>query len=105
VKLKNINPLGDVRPAALGMQLVKAGDIVEVSDEVAALLVIQTENWEPVKPSKAEKEAADLAISDHLADLEAVTRSAGIHLDVPPESAAEQAPEAEPATDTDGDPQ
>ena len=74
MKLKNINPLGDVRVAALGMRLVKSGEVVDVPDEVAPLLVIQTANWElPDKAPKAEQEAAAKAITEHLAELAAAS--------------------------------
>jgi len=91
MKIKNINPLGDVRVAALGMQLVKVGEVVDVPDEVAALLVIQTLNWELVdKAPKAEQEAAAKFISDHLAELDAASRPA-----------EDPTPEPEPITNTE----
>jgi len=43
-KIKNVSPLGDLSVPALGLT-VKAGDVVEVTDEAAALLLEQTENW------------------------------------------------------------
>jgi len=74
MKLKNINPLGDVRVAALGMQLVKVGEVVDVGDEVAAVLVIQTLNWELVdKAPKAEQEAAARFIAEHQSELSGAT--------------------------------
>lgn len=43
-KIKNVSPLGDLSVPALGLT-VKAGDVVEVTDEAAASLLEQTENW------------------------------------------------------------
>ena len=43
-KIKNVSPLGDLAVPTLGLE-VKAGAIVEVADEEAALLLAQTENW------------------------------------------------------------
>jgi len=92
MKIKNINPLGDVRVAALGMQLVKVGEVVDVPDEVAAVLVIQTLNWELAdKAPKAEQEAAAKFIADNLAELAAASQP------VEPEVA----PEFEPIINTE----
>jgi hypothetical protein len=43
-KIKNISPLGDLNIPSLGLD-VKAGAIVDVSDEAAASLLAQTDNW------------------------------------------------------------
>jgi hypothetical protein len=78
VKLRNINPLGAVRVAALDMQLVGAGEVVDVGDDAAALMVIQTANWELAdKPAKGERELADKIIADHLAELAAASAPPG----------------------------
>lgn len=45
-KVKNISPLGDLVVPALGLE-VKAGATVEVSEEVAASLLAQSNNWAP----------------------------------------------------------
>lgn len=88
MKIKNINPLGDVRVAALGMQLVKRDEVVEVSDEVAGVLVIQTLNWELVdKAPKADQEAVAKIIAEHMAELAVAS---GVTLeDLAPEVAPE----------------
>jgi hypothetical protein len=44
-KIKNISPLGDLIIPALGNLVVKAGESAEVSDEAAASLLEQAENW------------------------------------------------------------
>ena len=44
-KIKNISPLGDLIIPALNNLVVKAGESVEVSDEAAASLLAQSENW------------------------------------------------------------
>jgi len=87
MKIRNINPLGDVRVAALGMQLVKVGEVVDVPDEVAAVLVIQTLNWELAdKAPKADQEAVAKIIAEHLAELAAAS---GVTLPDAPPSAPE----------------
>ena len=75
MRIKNINPQGDVQVAAMGFQLVKRGESVEVPEPVAALLLIQTLNWELAeKAPKAEQEFAAKVIAEHLADLAAASR-------------------------------
>ena len=44
-KITNISPLGDLIIPALDNLIVKAGESVDVSDEAAASLLEQTENW------------------------------------------------------------
>jgi hypothetical protein len=51
-KIRNISPLGDVDVPALGLS-VKAGETIEVSDEAAASLLEQTENWAPADKAAA----------------------------------------------------
>ena len=43
--ITNISPLGDLIIPALNNLLVKAGESVDVSDEAAASLLEQAENW------------------------------------------------------------
>jgi hypothetical protein len=43
-KIKNISPLGDLFIPSLGLE-IKAGSTADVSDDAAALLLAQTENW------------------------------------------------------------
>ena len=43
-KIKNVSPLGDLSIPSLGLE-IKAGATAEVSDEAAALLLAQPENW------------------------------------------------------------
>ena len=43
--IKNISPLGDLVIPALGNLIVKAGESAIVSDEAAASLLEQAENW------------------------------------------------------------
>lgn len=52
--ITNISPLGDLVIPALGNLVVKAGESAEVSDEAAASLLEQTENWSGVAPAKKE---------------------------------------------------
>lgn len=76
MKIININPVGAVFVAALGMLEVPAGGEVDVSDEVAAELLIQTANW--TLPEDAPQEAADFAadlIAGHEADLIEASRA------------------------------
>ena len=44
-KIKNVSPIGDLVIPALGNLVVKAGESVDVSDEAAASLLEQPENW------------------------------------------------------------
>lgn len=43
-KVKNVSPLGDLIVPSLNLE-VKAGAIVDVSDEAAASLLAQPDNW------------------------------------------------------------
>ena len=43
-KIKNVSPLGGLFVPAFGLE-VKAGEIIEVSDEVAVALLDQPTNW------------------------------------------------------------
>jgi len=114
VIIKNINPLGDGAPAALGGKLVMRDEDVDVvaivgaenAAAVAALLLTQTENWEPIDDEA--KAVAEVAIPAYLAHLEAASRATeGIVPDVP--SAAQEpsedfastpdAPEVPPTAD------
>jgi hypothetical protein len=53
VKVKNVSPVGDLDVATdRGYVLVKAGDVIEVSDEVGKSLLQQPANWAPVKETK-----------------------------------------------------
>lgn len=52
-KIKNISPLGDLIIPALNDLIVKAGESAEVSDEAAASLLQQTENWVSADKSSA----------------------------------------------------
>jgi hypothetical protein len=45
-KIRNISPYGDLDVPLLG-RIVAAGEAVDVTDEAAAVLLDQTENWEP----------------------------------------------------------
>lgn len=53
-KIKNISPLGDLFIPSLGLE-VKEGATVDVSDEAAAILLAQTDNW-----TAADKAAASV---------------------------------------------
>ena len=52
MKIKNINPAGAVYVAALGMREVGAGEVVDVDQDTAAVLLIQTANWELAEDGK-----------------------------------------------------
>lgn len=49
--IKNVNPLGDVEVPAL-RKVVSAGEVIEVSDEIATALLEQVGNWEAATSSK-----------------------------------------------------
>ena len=51
--ITNISPLGDLIIPALGNLVVKAGESVDVSDEAAASLLEQPDNWASAKGAKA----------------------------------------------------
>jgi hypothetical protein len=59
-KIKNISSLGDLIIPALNDLVVKAGEVAEVSDEAAASLLQQTDNWESA--DKASAPAAKTAV-------------------------------------------
>lgn len=95
MKIQNINPAGDVYVAALDMQLVKRGEVVDVPEGVAAVLLIQTVNWAlPDKASKVDREFADKAIAEELAALLAAS--------APAAAAVEVEPAAEPVVQVEG---
>ena len=94
MKLKHIDPMGAGRVAALGMQLVERDEVVDVPDDVAPLLLIQTLNWEPAdKP--AQKLAASAIPEFEAALVAASTESAVVSAELPPAN--------EPADDTTGE--
>ena len=94
MKLKHIDPMGAGRVAALGMQLVERDEVVDVPDDVAPLLLIQTLNWEPA--DKAAEKLAASAIAEHEAAMVAASEASVI-------VSAELPPASEPADDTTGE--
>ena len=94
MKLKHIDPLGAGRVAALGMRLVDRDEVVDVPDDVAPLLLVQTLNWEPADKA-AEKLAASAIPEFEAALVAASTESAVVSAELPPAS--------EPADDTTGE--
>ena len=86
MKIRNINPAGAVHVAALDMRLVGAGEVVDVGEDVAALLLIQTANWELGEPKgKAAESARDFAekvVADHLAELAEISATSSL-VDIP----------------------
>jgi uncharacterized membrane protein len=61
-KIKNVSPLGDLIIPALNGLIVKAGEVANVSDEAAAALLAQPENW-----VAADKAAASITSIDSAA--------------------------------------
>lgn len=101
MKIKNINPQHDnLRVAALAGQLVKYEEEVDVTPEVAAVLLIQTDMWEPVD-DEANTVLAD-ALPAHLEQL-AEASAAGVVSTNPDLDPAADEPVAEPATTLDAD--
>ena len=94
MKLKHIDPMGAGRVAALGMQLVERDEVVDVPDDIAPLLLVQTLNWEPADKA-AEKLAASAIPEFEAALVAASTESAVVSAELPPAS--------EPADDTTGE--
>lgn len=82
MKIRNINPAGAVHVAALDMRLVGAGEVVDVGEDVAALLLIQTANWELASRAEAAREFAEKAIADHLAELAEISATSSL-VDIP----------------------
>lgn len=77
MKIQNVSPQGDVQPAALNFRLVKRDEVIEVPEDLAALLLIQPVNWAlPEKAAKADREFAEKVIADHLAALAEASRPA-----------------------------
>ena len=94
MKLKHIDPMGAGRVAALGLRTVERDEVVDIPDDVAPLLLIQTLNWEPAdKP--AQKLAATAVPEFEAALVAASTESAVVSAELPPAS--------EPADDTTGE--
>jgi hypothetical protein len=63
-KIKNISPLGEVIIPALNDLVVGAGAIVEVSDEAAASLLEQTNNWIAADQAAAKSSTSSTAAPD-----------------------------------------
>lgn len=51
-KVKNISFLGELDVPALGLS-VKAGETIEVAEDIAASLLEQTDNWAPADRAAA----------------------------------------------------
>lgn len=94
MKLKHIDPMGAGRVAALGMRLVDRDEVVDVPDDIAPLLLVQTLNWEPADKA-AEKLAASAIPEFEAALVAASTESAVVSAELPPAN--------EPASDTTGE--
>ena len=94
MKLKHIDPMGAGRVAALGLRTVERDEVVDVPDDVAALLLVQTLNWQPADKA-AEKLAATAVPEFEAALVAASTESAVVSAELPPAS--------EPADDTTGE--
>lgn len=52
MKVKNVSSLGDLEVPALGGRVVKAGEVVEVPDDLGVRLLEQPDNWTPGKETK-----------------------------------------------------
>lgn len=86
--------MGAGRVAALGMRLVDRDEVVDVPDDIAPLLLVQTLNWEPADKA-AEKLAASAIPEFEAALVAASTESAVVSAELPPAN--------EPASDTTGE--
>ncbi len=94
MKLKHIDPMGAGRVAALGMRTVERDEVVDVPDDIAPLLLVQTLNWQPADKA-AEKLAASAVPEFEAALVAASTESAVVSAELPPAN--------EPADDTTGE--
>ena len=94
MKLKHIDPMGAGRVAALGLRTVERDEVVDVPDDIAPLLLVQTLNWEPADKA-AEKLAASAIPEFEAALVAASTESAVVSAELPPAN--------EPADDTTGE--
>ena len=100
MKLKHIDPMGAGRIAALGMRLVDRDEVVDVPEDVAPLLLVQTLNWEPA--DDAAEDMAASVIPEHLAELVAASEaSAVVSADLPPDDEPTPEPDPDPEPDTD----
>ena len=96
MKIKNTNLWhDDVRVAALGMRLVKFGEVIEVDDATAELLLIQPDFWSPA--DKGAREAAAEAIAKQVEVLAAASAAVVMPADPGPEPVAKpEIPETGP---------
>jgi hypothetical protein len=62
-KIKNVSPLGDLYLPALGID-IKAGEVVEVPDELAASMLEQPFNWESGDSKKTTSNPEPVATTD-----------------------------------------
>jgi len=93
--IRNTNTRHDnVRVVDLGMQLVRYDEVIEVDPVIAALLLIQPDNWSP-----ADEEAEALAVVAIAAQAEALAAAAVSPIlaqDAAADEAIPGAPESEP---------
>lgn len=47
MRIRNVNPMGEVEVVALGHRIVAAGEVIDVPDAAALLLLDQIGNWAP----------------------------------------------------------
>lgn len=68
-RFRNISPLGALDVPALGT-IIDAGEVFEVSEEIAALLAEQPEHYEPAdgQPLGAPQTSAEKAESEEVRD-------------------------------------
>ena len=86
MKIVHVNPQGGGQVAALGGRFVGRGEVVDVPEDVAALLLIQPANWSLTeKPSKADAEFAAAVIAAHRAALDAASNPTPEPIETPGE--------------------
>ena len=66
MKIQRIDPMGGGQVHALGMKYVERDEVVDVPEDAAALLLIQTENWRlPDKAPKKDEDFLSKVLADH----------------------------------------
>ena len=66
MKIQRIDPMGGGQVHALGMKYVERDEVVDVPEDVAAMLLIQTENWRlPDKAPKKDEDFLSKLLADH----------------------------------------
>lgn len=91
MKIQRIDPMGGGQVHAIGMRFVERDEVVDVPEDAAAVLLIQTENWcLPDKAPKKDEEFLAKLLDEH-------RRALLVASGIVPEAKTETTGEGDPA--------